>query len=73
MEFIPWELLPAWLIGTALIGFGTYQVGTSAMYSLEQAIGAICILVGIGFVFWDIRKRNSRNIDNSAAYRQRSK
>ena len=56
LAFLPWEKLPAWLLGPMMIALGVFFLRQAAPYSRHQIEAIAVICTGAGLFMYGVRK-----------------
>lgn len=62
LAFLPWERLPAWLLGPLILAAGIFLVLHSESYSWRQFEAVGFIVVGIGVFIHGIKKLRAKSV-----------
>lgn len=62
LAFLPWEKLPAWLLGALMIAFGVFLLFHTEPYSLRQLEAGSFVVIGIGVFFYGVKKLRAKPV-----------
>jgi Na+/phosphate symporter len=60
LAFLPWERLPAWLLGPLLVAIGVFLLLHAEPFSWRQVESVGLILIGIGVFIYGVKKLRAR-------------
>jgi hypothetical protein len=63
LAFLPWERLPAWLLGPLLAASGVFLVIQAEPFSWRQFEAVVFIIAGIGLFIHGVRKLRAKSKD----------
>ncbi len=56
LAFLPWERLPAWLLGPLLVVFGVFLLLHAELFSWTQFEAGGFVLIGMGMFIYGVKK-----------------
>jgi hypothetical protein len=63
LALLPWEKLPAWLLGPLITALGIFLLYQATPYSREQTDAIALILVGTGLSMYGVKKLRRKSPD----------